>query len=252
MQAAIQSARASAAADSPIVQPSQSRLWHRSCLSPVVDETSVGTTSTAKGRVADFKLLGLLTLVCVPLIVAGLALSETVDATPPGITLGNVSEAHMVEIRNQGGEVVLAGEFRSRVDQLGNTEKDAALIDRRGRTVIGEIELEIPAANRTHRRPELEVDILGLPPRETFTVVIDDRVVGTFVTDDRGGVDMELQEGEAPPGPLGIQPPASNATASSWAAARSRPAASRRRARGRPRRTRRARPHAPAPASAPR
>ena len=168
-----------------------------------MDGTSVGTTSTAD-RSADRKLLGLLLLVCAPLIVAGLAMSENVAATPPGIALGNVAEAHMVEIRNHGGETVLSGEFRSRVDQLGNTEKDAALTDRRGRTVIGEVELEIPGPTRTHRRPELEVDILGLPPRETFSVVIDDRVVGTFVTDDRGGVDMELQEGEAPANPLGM------------------------------------------------
>jgi hypothetical protein len=39
---------------------------------------------------------------------------------------------------------------------------------------------------------------MGLPPRETFTVVIDDRNVGTFRTDDRGSFDMELQEGEIP------------------------------------------------------
>lgn len=48
-----------------------------------------------------------------------------------------------------------------RVRRLGNTEKDAALSDRLGSRVIGEIEVEVPAPNRTGRRPELEVDILG-------------------------------------------------------------------------------------------
>jgi hypothetical protein len=110
-------------------------------------------------------------------------------------------EAHIVEIRDHRGAVVLSGEFRSRVDGLGNTEKDAALTDRRGRTVIGEVELEIPAALRENRRPELEVDIIGLPGREAFSIVIDDRIVGWFTTDDRGSVDMELQEGEVPPRP---------------------------------------------------
>jgi hypothetical protein len=88
------------------------------------------------------------------------------------------------------------GEFRSSVDPLGNTEKDAALIDRRGRAVIGEVELEIPAPGRDDRRVELEVDVIGLPGRQSFAVVIDDRTVGTFTTDDRGSIDMELQEGE--------------------------------------------------------
>jgi hypothetical protein len=59
------------------------------------------------------------------------------------------------------------------------------------------VEIEIPARGRPDRRPELEVDIIGLAPFETFSVAIDDRVVGSFVTDDRGSVDMELQEGEA-------------------------------------------------------
>ena len=112
--------------------------------------------------------------------------------------LGDLEEAHIVEIRNRQGEVVVFGEFRSRVDQLGNTEKDAALIDTRGRRVIGEVELEIPAPGRRDRRVELEVDIIGLPARATFDVVIDDRTVGTFTADDRGSVDMELQEGEIP------------------------------------------------------
>ena len=59
----------------------------------------------------------------------------------------------------------------------------------------------MPAPGRADRRPELEVDIIGLPPRETFSIVIDDRIVGTFTTDDRGSVDMEVQEGEIPARP---------------------------------------------------
>jgi len=158
-------------------------------------------------RSTERRLLAVLTCICALVMLGGLAM-ESMSAVPGGagtasaIVLGDVSQAHIVEIRDIRGQTVLSGEFRSRVDQLGNTEKDAALADQRGRAVIGEVELEIPApAARAHRRPELEVDIMGLPAREPFTVVIDDRPVGTFTTDDRGGVDMELQEGEVPPRP---------------------------------------------------
>ncbi len=113
------------------------------------------------------------------------------------VHLADLGGATLVEIRDEGGKVVLSGEFRARVDALGNTEKDADLGDRQGNGVIGEVELEIPAPGRDHRRPELEVDIIHLAPRTRYHVVIDDRTVGTFVTDDRGSVDMELQEGEA-------------------------------------------------------
>jgi hypothetical protein len=167
-----------------------------------MEGTNVFSQSDASvERSAERRLLRRLALLCGLVTIGGITIAiltgETAIRRP--IALGDVSEAHIVEIRNQRGETVLSGEFRSRVDMLGNTEKDAALTDRRGRSVIGEVELEIPAPTRENRRSELEVDIIGLPARETFAIVIDDRIVGTFTTDDRGSVDMELQEGEIPP-----------------------------------------------------
>jgi hypothetical protein len=137
--------------------------------------------------------------VLLPAVVAGLIVQASVNLPPSEsitATLSQVADGHLVEIRNSAGSVVLSGEFRSRVDSLGNMEKDAELTDQQGRTVIGEVELEIPAAGREHRRPELEVDVIHLQPRQRYTVVVDDRTVGTFTTDDRGSADMELQEGE--------------------------------------------------------
>jgi hypothetical protein len=151
-------------------------------------------------RANEKKAMALLFVVCGLLMAGGVTFALVIGApdTAPVVELGDVSEADVVEIRDHRGVTVLSGEFRSRVDALGNTEKDAALLDRGGRRVVGEVELELPAHGRENRRPELEVDIMDLAPRETFTVVVDDRVVATFTTDDRGGVDMELQEGEVP------------------------------------------------------
>ena len=167
------------------------------------ETNSMSPSNLASERSRERRLLGVLAIICGLLMTGGLAMPILTGekGPPPAIQLGDVREAHIVEIRDLRGHTVLFGEFRSRVDMLGNTEKDAALTDRRGRAVIGEVELEVPAAARTDWRTELEVDIIGLPARERFTVVIDDRVVGRFTTDDRGGVDMELQEGEIPPQP---------------------------------------------------
>jgi hypothetical protein len=138
-------------------------------------------------------------MVAVCAIIAAVAVVLARPKPPePLADLDRIREADVVEVRDPDGRTVLAGEFRSRTDALGNIEKDAALSDRRGARVIGEIELEIPAAGRPDRRPELEVDIIGLAPDTSFTVVIDDREVARFKTDDRGSIDMELQEGEAP------------------------------------------------------
>jgi hypothetical protein len=152
-------------------------------------------------RSKERRALALLFVTCGLLLAGGVAFTLIARAAPNAVTveLTSVAEAHVVEIRDHRGVTILSGEFRSRVDALGNTEKDAALMDRRGRRVVGEVELEVPADGRQDRRPELEVDIMELAPRQTFAVVIDDRQVATFTTDDRGSIDMELQEGEAPP-----------------------------------------------------
>jgi hypothetical protein len=171
-----------------------------------MDMEDTNTQWDINERSSERRVLALLAIICGVLIAAGIAMTTLAgeSAKPVPIALGNVSEAHLVEIRDRSGKAVLSGEFRVNVDVLGNIEKDAALTDRNGRRVIGEVELEIPAQGREHRRPELEVDIIGLPPRELFYVAIDDRTVGTFTTDDRGSVDMELQEGEIPAAPQGF------------------------------------------------
>lgn len=137
--------------------------------------------------------------VLVPILAVGVIAGASMHARPTAAvaTLRNVADAHLVEIRDAQNAVVLSGEFRSRIDSLGNTEKDAELVGPQGDTVIGEVELELPAAGRDHLRPELEVDVINLKPRQEYRVVIDDRLVGSFVTDDRGSVDLELQEGES-------------------------------------------------------
>ena len=151
-------------------------------------------------RANERKAMALLFVVCGLLMAGGVtfALVSGPPQTATVVELGDVSEADVVEVRDHRGVTVLSGEFRSRVDALGNTEKDAALLDRGGQRVVGEIELELPARGRENRRPELEVDIMDLAPRQTFTVAVDYRVVATFTTDDRGSVDMEVQEGEVP------------------------------------------------------
>lgn len=58
--------------------------------------------------------------------------------------------------------------------------------------VIGEIEIEIPRPDAIDARQELEVDVISLKPSTTYQVFVNDRPAATFVTDDRGSVDVEF------------------------------------------------------------
>ena len=104
----------------------------------------------------------------------------------------DLSDATIVEIRTGDGAVAMSGELRNHVDSLGNIEKDAALLGGKGEQVIGEIEIEIPRKDAADQRQELEVDVISLTPRSTYPVIVNDKAVASFVTDDRGSVDVEF------------------------------------------------------------
>ena len=112
--------------------------------------------------------------------------------------LGDLSDATIAEIRTVSGTVVMSGEFRNRVDALGNVEKDAALLGSQRERVIGEIEIEIPRHDSTDPRQELEVDVISLQPRSSYHVFVNDRPVASFTTDDRGSVDVEFLSAPSP------------------------------------------------------
>ena len=135
--------------------------------------------------------LALVTL-CSPFIIIAVVLGVGNGMGQP-VQWGDLSEAQIVEIRAADGRTVLSGEFRTRTDPMGNIEKDAALTDRSGSQVIGEVEIEVPGANRSDQRQELEIDIISLPSNALFTVVVDDRPTATFTTDDRGSIDLEIE-----------------------------------------------------------
>jgi hypothetical protein len=135
-------------------------------------------------------------------IAAGvLAAPYVPDRPPSAAALPDLSGASIVEIRDANGRTVLSGELRSRMDPLGNEEKDAALTDGRGQPVIGEVEIEIPGPEAASQEQELEIDIIRIAPNGKFALFIDDREILTFLSDDRGSIDMEITSGSSLPTP---------------------------------------------------
>ena len=134
-------------------------------------------------------LIGLLAV----FLLAGLIASRFTTVAPAaGATLPDLSGAHVVEVRDASGRSVLSGEFRERVDATGNMERDAALVERGGRHVIGKIEVSVPGPNAMTQAQELDVDIIELNPNAKYAVFIDDREAATFNADDRGSIDMKV------------------------------------------------------------
>jgi hypothetical protein len=112
--------------------------------------------------------------------------------------LPDLSNAHFVEVRDAAGRTVLSGEFRERVDALGNIEKDAALVERGGRHVIGEVEIGLPGPTAAISGQSLDIDIIELQPNAKHSIVIDDREVAALTADDRGSIDVKLHSATRP------------------------------------------------------
>ena len=144
--------------------------------------------------------LGLVVLL-IACVAAGLVATSVLPhhGGPQRSRLPDLSSAHLVEIRDASGRTVLTGEFRDRTDSGGNVHKDAALVDRRGRRVIGEVEVDLPGPQAMHQPQKLDIDIIGIGPGAKFSLFIDDHEVTTFITDDRGHVDAQITNDEPPP-----------------------------------------------------
>jgi hypothetical protein len=105
---------------------------------------------------------------------------------------GDLSGAAAIEVRDQGGQVVLSGTFGAgdTDDDGGDVERVAELKAPSG-AARGEAEIEI-SGGAGGTKQELEVDVEGLPAAATFTVVVDGQSVATITTDARGKADAEL------------------------------------------------------------
>jgi hypothetical protein len=130
-------------------------------------------------------------------LAVGLAASRFGQFAAPPATLPDLSNANVVEVRDAGGRTVLSGEFRERVDALGNIKKDASLVERGGRHVVGEIEIVLPGPTAMASGQELDIDIIELRPNVKHSIFIDDREVAAFTSDDRGSIDVTVQSASA-------------------------------------------------------
>jgi hypothetical protein len=122
----------------------------------------------------------------VMMLSVALAVAGTVGAQgPQRADLGNLDQATRIEIRDSAGSVVLSGNFEIRP---GITDDKDARLTGDG-DARGEADIDIDGSTEQ----ELEVEVRGLAPNQTYSVWIDDRQVGTFTTDAQGRGDVEWE-----------------------------------------------------------
>ena len=105
---------------------------------------------------------------------------------------GDFRNAALAEVRNAQGQVVLSGQFQAVEEEDDDVERKAALkttgVDG---DAVGEAEVEF--SNEAPTVQEVEFAVRNVPPRESFTFVIDGTTVATVSSDAEGRAEVELE-----------------------------------------------------------
>ena len=120
--------------------------------------------------------------------------SVTIAQQPASLaSLGDLSAAQLVEVRERDGQVLLHGTLMTEENTPKETERKADLASPSGQAAKGEIEIEIERKDGLVTKNEIEVEVEKLPAMIDCDVLLDGRTIGTFVTNKKGKGKLELE-----------------------------------------------------------
>ena len=100
--------------------------------------------------------------------------------------------AAMAEVRDARGQVVLQGQFMDSTDDDDDERERHAVLAAAGADTDAGGEAEVEFARTGATMQEVELTILNLAPRTTFTVAFDGIDVATVTTNQRGRAELDL------------------------------------------------------------
>src|SRR5262245_50670580 len=114
---------------------------------------------------------------------------------PLPLTLTRLPEVELVEIKDEAGQVVLSGKFKTAIDTKNVIERVARLAGIGGAIgAKGQAEIELVKNGDTFSRQEMEVSVYGLAKSANFKIFVDGAEVITFTTNKNGKADMKFSD----------------------------------------------------------
>jgi hypothetical protein len=110
-------------------------------------------------------------------------------------SVGDLTTAKLVEIKDAAGQIVLSGNFVVEKKQDGNVEGKALLTGTGiNATAKGDAEFEVSMNRVGATEKELEISVRRLAPGTSFNLFVDGQQVVTFSTDQRGAAELEMKD----------------------------------------------------------
>jgi hypothetical protein len=127
-------------------------------------------------------------LLCAGVGVAGAQQSK--QSLPPSVS--DLTAATLIELRDEGGHVLLNGTLATTKQTLTQTERTAELKSPAGLEAKGTADVEVERKNGVVKKDSIELSVEKLPALVTLTLVVDGQVLGTVMTSKKGKAEITL------------------------------------------------------------
>ena len=124
---------------------------------------------------------------------SGNKVQEVKQPLPPSV--GDLTVAKLVEIKDAAGQIVLSGSFVVENKQDSHVEGKALLTGTGiNAEAKGEAEFEVSTNRNGGTEKELEVSVRKLAPGTSYSMFVDGQQVATFSTNQRGAAELEMKD----------------------------------------------------------
>jgi hypothetical protein len=113
------------------------------------------------------------------------------DSLPASV--GDLTAAQLVEIRDHGGQVLLHGTLKTSKNEPKETEREADLVSPSGQKAKGHVEIEIERKDGVVAKEEFVVSFEKLPAMIECELFLDGRHVSSFTTPKAGKAEVKLE-----------------------------------------------------------
>lgn len=108
-------------------------------------------------------------------------------------SIGDLSAAQLIEVRDKAGQVLLHGTFKTSENEPKETERKAELASPTGQASKGKVEVEMSRKDGIVTENELEIEIEKLPAMIDCDVFVDGRHVASLLTSKKGKAEVKLK-----------------------------------------------------------
>jgi hypothetical protein len=123
----------------------------------------------------------------------GAAAGAAQDKNALPAAIGDLEQAQLIEVRDQGGQILLHGTLKTSDNAPKATTRKAELRSPTGQKAKGKVEIEIERTDGVIAKEAVEVKLENLPTMTPCELALDGKHVTSFLTTKAGKAELKLE-----------------------------------------------------------